>query len=81
MSLPPGLRLERVGRGQSGTRVWRGRTLLGWVDRYDYRTGRLSPRWRYSVEPGGATCLPRYRSRREAIDALLAYVPPPPAPR
>jgi hypothetical protein len=69
--LPPGLRLERVGAYSSGTKVYRGQRLLGWVDRYDYRTGRLNANWRYSVEPGGETCPPRYRTRHLAILALL----------
>jgi hypothetical protein len=69
-ALPDGLRLERAGKGQSGTRAYLGRRLLGWVDRYDYRTGRLSSRWRYSAEPAGQTCPPTYATRREALAAL-----------
>jgi hypothetical protein len=74
--LPAGIRTEPIrdshrGPGaRSGVKVWQGRRLLGTVDRYDYRTGRMTSRWRWVLE-GGRTTLPRFIRRADAVRALL----------
>lgn len=59
------VRVDRAGK------VWRGDTLLGYVDRHE-RTGPRQPvrSWRY-VTPYGHTSPDRYPTRAAAVEALV----------